>query len=134
LTNYTAALDEKTGEVEAQSMSELAQAARTPAKRLKRAGGIGFTLGSILGWQEWKYTYNYDYNYDYGNLDENLDTIAAKIAALDDSDESKAVLTAAVERVSNRLGCGSASREDADLDALADAVKEAREDLVAAAF
>jgi hypothetical protein len=123
LDEYTAALDAKTGDVDAQAMSELAQAASDARKALKDGlDESGFTLGSILGWQEWKYTYNYEYN----NLQDNLETIAEKIAALDDTDENKAVLEALLTAYQDALAAEAAAGEDADLEALADAVKDAK--------
>jgi hypothetical protein len=126
LDEYTSSLDAKTGDVDAQGMSELAQAASDARKALKDGlDESGFTLGSILGWQEWKYTYNYEYN----NLQDNLETIAGKIAALDDSDENKAVLEALVTAYQDALAAEAAAGEDADLEALADAVKDAQTEL-----
>ena len=126
LDEYTAALDAKTGDVGAQGMSELAQAASDARKSLKDSlDESGFTLGSILGWQEWKYTYNYEYN----NLQDNLESIAEKIAALDDSDENKAILEALMTAYQDALAAEAAAGEDADLDALADATKDAKTEL-----
>jgi len=126
LDEYTAALDSKTGDLGSQSMSELAQAASDARKALKDAlDESGYTLGSILGWQEWKYTFNYQYN----NLEDNLEAIAEKIAALDDSDENKAVLEALMTAYQDALAAEAAAGEDADLEALADAVKDAKTEL-----
>lgn len=128
LDDYLAALDAKTTELTDKggaSLSELSQAAADARSALKSAlETAGYTLGSILGWQEFKY------DYTYGGATLNLETIAEKIAALDDSDENKAALLALLDEYQTALDAQATAGEGVDLEALEAAVKDAREALV----
>lgn len=110
LDDYIAALSDKDAALATggMSLSELSQAASAARSALKDAlEEAGFTLGSVLGWQEWK---------DYGNETVDLEEIALLIAALDDADlnkEALASLLAAYE--SAKAALLTATEEDEDL-------------------
>ena len=128
LDEYLAALDAKTTELTAKgdsSLSELSKAAADARSALKTAlDDAGYTLGSILGWQEFKL------GYTYGGATLNLETIAERIAALDDGDENKAALLTLLADYQTALDAQAIAGEDADLEALEEAAKAAREALV----
>jgi hypothetical protein len=86
LESFIAALSDKDAALagEGMSLSEFSQAASAARSALKDGlEEAGFTLGSVLGWQEWK---------EYGNETLSLDEISAAIAALDDLDANKTAL------------------------------------------
>ena len=114
------ALQSKTG-----SMSELSQAASDARKALKQGlEEAGFTLGSVLGWQEWK---------EYGNSAASLETIAAAIAALDDTDSNKAALNALLAAYQDAQSALAAATEE-NREALQTAADDAKEALFEALF
>lgn len=114
------ALQTKTG-----SMSELSQAASDARKALKQGlEEAGFTLGSVLGWQEWK---------EYGNSAASLETIAAAIAALDDTDSNKAALNALLAAYQDAQSALAAATEE-NREALQTAADDAKEALFEALF
>lgn len=114
------ALQSKTG-----SMSELSQAASDARKALKQGlEEAGFTLGSVLGWQEWK---------EYGNSAASLETIAAEIAALDDTDSNKAALNALLAAYQDAQSALAAATEE-NREALQTAADDAKEALFEALF
>lgn len=108
------------------SMSELSQAASAARSALKNAlEEAGFTLGSVLGWQEWK---------DYGNetpLD--LEGITLLIAALDDTDLNKEALSALLTAYQDALAALDTATE-ADEDALKETAVAARDALLEALY
>jgi hypothetical protein len=106
------------------SLSELSQAASAARSALKNAlEEAGFTLGSVLGWQEWK---------DYG-LEEELDLegIALAIAALDDTDLNKETLTSLLTAYHTALAALDTATET-DEDALKEPADTARDALLEA--
>lgn len=120
LENKDAALVNKDG-----TLSELSQLASEARSALKDGlAEAGFTLGSVLGWQEWK---------EYGNTALNLETIAAAIAALDDSDENKAALNALLAAYQDALTAAEADTEENE-EALEQATEAARESLLEALY
>ncbi len=107
------------------SLSELSQAASAARSALKDGlEEAGFTLGSVLGWQEWK---------DYGIETLNLDEVAAAIAALDDLDANKAALEELLTAYQAALAAQEAGGE-ADEDQLREAAQAAREALLEALY
>lgn len=120
LENKDAALVNKDG-----SLSELSQLASEARSALKDGlAEAGFTLGSVLGWQEWK---------EYGNTALNLETIAAAIAALDDSDENKAALNALLAAYQDALTAAEAGTEENE-EVLKQTAEAARESLLEALY
>ena len=120
LENKDAALASKDG-----SLSELSQLASQARVALKDGlESAGFSLGSVLGWKEWK---------EYGNTALDLEAIAAAIAALDEADANKAalgVLLAAYQDALNTAGTGTEENEEA----LEQAAETAREYLLEALY
>lgn len=127
LEAYTAALEDKDGALAAGTgLSELAQAASDARKALKDGlEEAGFTLGSVLGWQEWKEWPT--------QTTPNLDRITAVIAALEDSDENKAALTALMTAYQDALTAENSATEE-NREALEEAAKAARDALLDALF
>jgi len=127
LDAYLAALTDKgaalaNGEM---SMSELSQAASDARSALKDAlEEAGFTLGSVLGWQEWK---------DYGLVDDSLDLegIALAITALEDTDLNKETLATLLTAYQTALAALETATE-ADEDALKESADAARDALLEA--
>ncbi len=116
LSNKDAALSEG-----GMSLSELSQAASEARSALKNAlEEAGFTLGSVLGWQEGK-----DYGLDGESLD--LEGIALAISALDDTDLNKETLAALLTAYQTALtALDTATEADEDtLKASADAARDA---------
>lgn len=121
LQNKDDALDAKTG-----SLSELSQLASDARKALKSGlEEAGFTLGSVLGWQEWK---------DWPT-DTPLDPaqIALLINALDDEDANKAVLAGLLTAYQEALAAQAGAEGEA-LDQLEEATQTAREALLEALY
>lgn len=107
------------------SMSELSQAASAARSALKQGlEDAGFTLGSVLGWQEWKV---------YGNETLDLSGIALVIAALDDTDANKAALTSLLSAYETALAALNTAGEDNE-DVLKEAADQAREALLEALY
>ena len=120
LENKDVALSSKDG-----SLSELSQLASAARSALKTGlEDAGFTLGSVLGWQEWK---------DYGNTALDLEALAAAIAALDDTDENKAALGALLAAYQDALNAAEAGTEE-DGEALEEALETARDGLLEALY
>lgn len=120
LTNKDAALSEG-----GMSLSELSHAASDARSALKDAlEEAGFTLGSVLGWQEWK---------DYGLADDSLDLegIALAIAALDDTDLNKETLATLLTAYQDALAALDTAT-DTDEDALKESADAARDALLEA--
>lgn len=123
LEAYIAALTDKdaalaSGEM---SMSELSKAASAARAALKDAlEEAGFTLGSILGWQEWK-----EYGLDEDELD--LEGIVLAITALDDTDLNKETLASLLKAYQDALAAlETATEADEDmLEESADAAQDA---------
>ncbi|MPN40514.1 hypothetical protein SDC9_188052 [bioreactor metagenome] len=106
-------------------MSELSQAASDARKALKDGlKEAGFTLGSVLGWQEWK---------QYQNTESNLHSIADAIAALEDTDANKALLSDLLKAYQNALTAEAAATEE-NKEALAETTNAAHEALFEALF
>ena len=127
LDTYKATLDEKSGALLSKtgSMSELSQAASDARKALKDGlKEAGFTLGSVLGWQEWK---------QYQNTDSNLQSIVDAIAALEDTDANKALLSELLAAYQNALKAEAAAAEE-NKEALVEATNAAHEALFEALF
>lgn len=128
LETYLAALDgkdtaltDKTG-----SLSELSQAASEARQALKDGlSAAGYTLGSVLGWQEWK---EWQVNEPL-----NLTQITAAIAALEEGDEAKAQLTSLLTAYQELLAQQEAAGEDS-LDQAKEAAQAAREALLQALY
>lgn len=120
LENKDVALSAKDG-----SLSELSQLASAARAALKTGlEDAGFTLGSVLGWQEWK---------DYGNTALDLEAIAAAISALDDTDENKAALGALLAAYQDALNAAEAGTEENE-DALDEVLEAARDGLLEALY
>jgi len=127
LDAYKATLDEKSSALLSKtgSMSELSQAASDARKALKDGlKEAGFTLGSVLGWQEWK---------QYQNTETNLQSFADAIAALEDTDANKALLGDLLTAYQNALTAEAAATEE-NREALAEATNAAHEALFEALF
>jgi len=127
LDAYIAALMDKDASLASgeMSMSELSQAASAARSALKDAlEEAGFTLGSVLGWQEWK---------DYGLVDDSLDLegIALAITALDDTDLNKETLASLLTAYQTALAALEIATE-ADEDALKESADAARDALLEA--
>ncbi len=127
LEAYIAALTDKDAALAngGMSLSELSQAASAARSALKNAlEEAGFTLGSVLGWQEWK---------DYGLNEEALDLegIALAISALDDTDLNKETLTALLTAYESALSALDTATE-ADEDTLKESADAARDALLEA--
>lgn len=120
LENKDAALTNKDGGLS--ELSQLTSQARTALK--DGLEDAGFTLGSVLGWKEWK---------EYGNTALDLEAIAAAIAALDDTDENKAALGALLAAYQEAVSASEAGAEENE-DALEQAEEAAREALLEALF
>lgn len=127
LETYTTALENKDGALtDGTGLSELAHAASDARKALKDGlEEAGFTLGSVLGWQEWKEW--------PGETALNLDQIAAVIAALDDLDGNKEALTALMTAYQDALAAEGLATDE-DKEALEEATKTARDALLEALF
>ena len=128
LDAYMAALDDKQTALDSKtgSLSELSQLASEARKALKDGlEEAGFTLGSILGWQEWK----------EWPTDEPLDMeqIASLISALDDGDENKVVLAGLLTVYQEALAALENAGEDT-LEQLKETAKTAREALLEALY
>jgi len=124
---YKATLDEKSSALLSKtgSMSELSQAASAARKALKEGlKEAGFTLGSVLGWQEWK---------QYQNTESNLQSFAEAIAALEDTDINKALLSGLLKTYQNALAAEAVATEE-NKEALAEAINAAHEALLEALF
>ncbi len=122
LEDKDAALDTKTG-----SLSELSQLASDARKALKDGlEEAGFTLGSILGWQEWK-----EWPADTA-LD--LEQVASLIGALDDADANKQVLSGLLTAYQEALAAQTGAEDEALLDQLKEATQAAREALLEALY
>ena len=124
---YIAALSDKVAALggEGMSLSELSKAAYAARSALKDGlEEAGFTLGSVLGWQEWK---------EYGNETLSLDEISAAIAALDDLDANKAALQDLLTAYQAALTAQETGSE-ADEDQLKEATQAAREALFEALY
>ena len=120
LENKDTALINKDG-----SLSELSQLASAARAALKTGlEDAGFTLGTVLGWQEWK---------DYGNVALDLEAIAAAIAALDDTDANKAALGALLAAYQEALSAAETGTGENE-DALEEAMETARESLLEALY
>jgi len=120
LENKDAALINKDG-----SLSELSQLVSEARAALKNGlEGAGFTLGSVLGWQEWK---------DYGNDALDLEAIAAAITALDDTDANKAALSALLAAYQEALTAAEAGTEE-NQETLEQATETARDALLEALY
>lgn len=127
LETYIAALSDKDAALagEGMSLSELSQAASEARSALKDGlEEAGFTLGSVLGWQEWK---------EYGNETLSLDEISAAIAALDDLDANKAALQDLLTAYQAALTAQETGSE-ADEDQLKEATQAARDALLEALY
>ena len=106
-------------------MSEMSQAASAARKTLKDGlKEAGFTLGSVLGWQEWK---------QYQNTESNLQSIADAIAALEDTDANKALLSDLLKAYQNAFTAEAAATEE-NKEALSEATNVAHEALFEALF
>ena len=128
LDTYMAALDAKDEALFSKTgdLSALSQAASTARAALKSGlESAGFTLGSILGWQEWK---------QYPNSEPlDLAAILAAIAALDDTDANKAGLSALLTEYQNALAAQAAAAEE-NMEAAKETTKAAREALLEALY
>ena len=127
LDAYIAALSDKDAALAegGMSMSELSQLASSARSSLKDAlEAAGFTLGSVLGWQEWK---------DYGNEALDLESIALLIDALDDTDLNKEALASLLAAYEAAQAAKDTATEE-DEDALDEAAKAAREALLEALY
>lgn len=127
LDAYTTALENKDGAiVEGTGLSELAHAASDARKALKDGlESAGFTLGSVLGWQEWK-------DWPEGTA-LNLEQITQVITGLDPLDENKAVLEELLTAYRMALAA-EASATDEDKELLSEAAETAREALLEALY
>ena len=127
LDAYIAALSDKDAALDSgkASLSVLSKAASSARSALKDAlEEAGFTLGSVLGWQEWK---------DYGNEALDLEGIALAIASLDDADVNKQALTALLAAYESALAALETATGE-EQEALEEAAKEARESLLEALY
>jgi hypothetical protein len=127
LDAYKATLDDKSSALTGKtgSMSELSQAASDARKALKDGlKEAGFTLGSVLGWQEWK---------QYQNTESNIQSIADAIAALEDTDANKALLSDLLKAYQSALAAEAAATEE-NKETLAEATNAAHEALFEALF
>ncbi len=127
LEAYMAALENKDAALAAKdgSLSELSQLASEARAALKTSlESAGFTLGSVLGWQEWK---------DYGNSALSVEAIAATIAALDETDANKAALSVLLAAYQEALSAAEAGTEENE-EALQQATEAAREALLEALY
>ena len=128
LDAYMAALDAKDGALTSKTgdLSALSQAVSDARTALKNSlEEAGFTLGSILGWQEWK---------QYPNSEPlDLTVIAAAIAALDDTDANKAGLNDLLAAYQNALAAQAAATEE-NMDAAKETTQAAREALLEALY
>lgn len=127
LDAYTTALEKKDGAIsEGVGLSELAHAASGARKALKDGlEKAGMSLGSVLGWQEWK-------DWPAGTaLD--IEQITQVIAGLDSLDENKAVLAELLAAYQKAL-TAEASATDEDRELLAEAVDTSREALLEALY
>ena len=127
LEAYIAALENKDAALLANngSLSELSQLASEARAALKTGlDDAGFTLGSVLGWQEWK---------DYGNDALDMEAIAAAIAALDETDANKAALSTLLAAYQEALSAAEAGTEE-NAEALEQAAEAAREALLEALY
>ncbi len=127
LDAYKATLDDKSSALAGKtgSMSELSQAASDARKALKDGlKEAGFTLGSVLGWQEWK---------QYQNTETNLQSIADAIAALEDTDANKALLDGLLAVYYNALAAEQAATTE-NKETLAEETSVAHEALMEALF
>ncbi|MEZ4508447.1 MAG: hypothetical protein R2912_01060 [Eubacteriales bacterium] len=125
LEAYTAALTDKDAALETGTgaLSELSQLASDARSALKEGLDVaGFTLGSVLGWQEWK---------DYGNEQLDLEAIALAIAALDDTDENKEALSLLLSAYQDALSAMETADEENE-ELLRETLKDARETLLEA--
>lgn len=127
LDAYLAALSGKDAALSegGMSLSELSQAVSDARSALKDAlENAGFTLGSVLGWQEGK---------DYGLSEDSLDLegIALAIAALDDTDANKETLATLLTAYQTALAALDTAT-DADEDALKEAADAAHDALLEA--
>lgn len=128
LNAYMAALDAKDEALamKAEDFSALSQTASAARAALKSGlENAGFTLGSVLGWQEWKL---------YPNS-EPLDTaaISAAIAALDDTDANKSVLDGLLAEYQNALAAQTAAAEE-NMEAAKETTQAARDALLEALY
>lgn len=128
LDAYIAALSDKDAALAAGggSLSELSQAASTARSALK-AGleSAGFTLGSVLGWQEWKI---------YGNETLDLEAIELVILALDDTDGNKEALASLLSAYQSALAAlETTTGEEAD-EQLREAANDAHDALLEALY
>lgn len=128
LEAYTSALDAKDEALIAKTggMSALSQAASAARAALKSGlESAGFTLGSVLGWQEWKL---------YPNSEPlDLAAISAVIAALDDTDANKSVLSGLLVEYQNALAAQAAAAEE-NMDAAKETTQAARDALLEALY
>ncbi len=127
LDAYIAALTDKDAALASGggSLSELSQLASDTRSALKDGLEVaGFTLGSVLGCQEWK---------DYGNEQLDLDAIALAIAALDDTDENKEALGLLLAAYESALGAMETADEENE-ELLRETMKDARESLLEALY
>ncbi|MEA5048983.1 MAG: hypothetical protein VB034_10320 [Eubacteriales bacterium] len=127
LDAYTTALEKKDGAIsEDAGLSGLAHAASDARKALKDGlEKAGMSLGSVLGWQEWK-------DWPAGTaLD--IEQITQVITGLDSLDENKAVLAELLTAYQKALAA-EASATDEDRELLAEAVDTAREALLEALY
>lgn len=127
LNAYIAALDAKEEALSSKTgeLSELSQTASAARAALKSGlENAGFTLGGVLGWQEWK---------DYGNAALDLEAIAAAIAALDDTDVNKAALSALLNAYQDALNAEETGAEENE-ETLEQAAETARESLLQALY
>ncbi len=128
LETYMAALDSKDEALSSKtgSMSELSQLASDARAALKDGlEEAGFTLGSVLGWQEWK-------EWPSETAIDML-SIADAIAALDDTDANKAVLTDLMTAYQEALAAQEAADEENE-DAAKEAMQAARDALLEALY
>lgn len=128
LDSYLTALENKDLALETKegSLSELSQLASDMRQALKSGlEEAGFTLGSILGWQEWK-EWQIDTPLD-------LESITAAIAALDDGDENKAVLAGLLTAYQDALAAFEAAGEETE-DLAKEAMQAARDALLQALY
>lgn len=128
LNAYMEALDAKDEALamKAEDFSALSQTASAARAALKSGlENAGFTLGSVLGWQEWKL---------YPNS-EPLDTaaISAAIAALDDTDANKSVLDGLLAEYQNALAAQTAAAEE-NMEAAKETTQAARDALLEALY
>jgi hypothetical protein len=127
LDAYIAALSDKdaalaSGGFKMSDLSKAVSAARSTLKNGLEAAG--FTLGSVLGWQEWKF---------YGNEILDLEAIALVIAALDDTDLNKEALASTLAAYESALAAFETAGET-DEELLREAAKEAHNALLKALY